>query len=112
MIRRTVHQAPGAAVGHTHSGAYARLGEPSLLKPTVALAESIFRGFKADTIFPLLSGRLQLQAIALPSGLLVSSISWISGSTALGTPTNQWSALFDNTRTKLAISADGTSTAW
>lgn len=58
------------------------------------------------------SGTLRLMRIILPAGLTVSNITWFSGSTALSVGVNQWFALFDASRNKLAISADDGANAW
>jgi len=60
----------------------------------------------------LSTGRLSLQAIWLPSGTVVSSISFWSATTAAGTPTNQLFGLFDSSRNLLRSSVNDTTTAW
>lgn len=60
----------------------------------------------------LSTGRLALGRILLPKGLSVTNITFWSGSTALSAGSNQWFALFDSSRVKLAITGDDTSTAW
>lgn len=66
----------------------------------------------AGTIAALVSQRLQMFAIDLPSGLTVTSITFVSGTTALATGVNQWFALFDSSRALLRQTTDDTSTAW
>lgn len=58
------------------------------------------------------SGRLALTRILLPKGLLVTSITWWSMTTALSAGTNQWFGLFDSSRNILRLTGDDTSTAW
>jgi hypothetical protein len=58
------------------------------------------------------SGTLNLIPIWLPSGLVVNNISFVSGSTAGASLTNQWFALFNSARLLLAITTNDTSTAW
>ena len=58
------------------------------------------------------SGTLFLQAIYLNAGQLVSNISISSATTAAGTPTNGFFALYDASRNLLAQSANYTSEAW
>ena len=53
-----------------------------------------------------------MQAIYLPANTVVSSITCVSGATALATATNQWFALYDSALNKLSVSTDDTSTAW
>lgn len=60
----------------------------------------------------LTSGRLSLQAIYLPAGTVVSSISFWSATTAAGTPTNQLFGLYDSSLNLLRSSANDTTTAW
>lgn len=60
----------------------------------------------------LVSGTLYLVPIWLPKGLVISNISFISGSTGAGTPTNYWFTLHDRSRVALARTADQTTTAW
>lgn len=58
------------------------------------------------------SGVLYLVPIWLPKGTVVSNISFITGSTAVGTPTNWWFTLHNSSRVALARTADQTTTAW
>ncbi len=58
------------------------------------------------------SGVLYLVPIWLPKGTVVSSLSFITGGTAVGTPTNYWFTLHDRNRVALARTADQTTTAW
>lgn len=58
------------------------------------------------------SGTLFLQAIYLKAGQLVSNITMSSATTAAGTPTNYFFALYDGSRNLLAQSANQTTTAW
>jgi hypothetical protein len=53
-------------------------------------------------------------AVPVQVGDLITSITFKSGATAAGTPTNWWFALYDNSATPalLAQTADQTSTAW
>lgn len=83
------------------------------LRPTAALAETVTRVGELGTAHALVSGRLDLVGIILPSGLTVTSISFVSSAGAT-TPTNQWFALFDNAATPALLrqTADNTTTAW
>ncbi|GGN46812.1 right-handed parallel beta-helix repeat-containing protein [Streptomyces fuscichromogenes] len=58
------------------------------------------------------SGTLYLVPIWLPKGLVISTISFISGATAAATPTNWWFTLHDSSKVALARTADQTTTAW
>lgn len=58
------------------------------------------------------SGTLGMQLIYLTAGQLVSNITMSSATTAAGTPTNYFFALYDGNRNLLAQSANQTTTAW
>jgi len=58
------------------------------------------------------SGTLFMQAIYLKAGQLISNITLASATTAAGTPTNYFAALYDGSRNLLAQSANQTTTAW
>lgn len=60
----------------------------------------------------LSSGRLSLQAIWLPAGVTINSISFWSATTAGATLTNQLFGLFDSSYNLLRSSTNDTSTAW
>lgn len=93
----------GIVNGATTYGAY---------RPTGALAETYSRVNGATDQALLSTGRLSLQAIPLAAGQVITSITFMSGTTALSVGSNQWFALFDSSRNKLAITTDGTSGAW
>jgi hypothetical protein len=58
------------------------------------------------------SGVVHLHGIYLPKGVTITTISFVSGVTAAGTPTNQWFALCDSSRTVLRVTANDTTAAW
>lgn len=60
----------------------------------------------------LSSGRLSLQAIYIPAGVTIGSISFWSATTAGATLTNQLFGLYDNNLNLLRSSVNDTSTAW
>lgn len=60
----------------------------------------------------LTSATLAVAGIGLASGTVVSSITWVSGTTAANTPLNQWFALYDKNLVQLATTTDDTTTAW
>ena len=77
------------------------------------VAESIARMICDEAnLAALTSGTLFLQGIYLRAGQRVSNISFHSATTAAGTPTNKFFALYDNTRALLAQTANATTTAW
>lgn len=51
-------------------------------------------------------------AVPVNAGDIVSSITFISATTAAGTPTNYWFALYDGSGTLLAQTADQLTAAW
>lgn len=76
-------------------------------------AETFDRNYLAEVnVAALSTGRLTLQAIWLTAGMVITSISFASATTALGTGTNQLFGLFDVNRNLLAVTNNDTSTAW
>ncbi len=78
------------------------------------LAETMPREIcpEVNTAAPTASGTLFMQAIYLTAGTLVTNITISSATTAAGTPTNGFFALYDSNRGLLAQSANQTTTAW
>ncbi|QCX81039.1 Plasmin and fibronectin-binding protein A precursor [Streptomyces sp. YIM 121038] len=58
------------------------------------------------------SGVLYLVPIWLPKGAVISNLSFVTGGTGVGTPTNYWFTLHDRSRVALARTADQTTAAW
>ena len=80
--------------------------------PTAAIAQSVARQDVNVSTFGFLSTGAQSFALCwLPAGT-ISSISFMSGTTAAVSPTNQWFSIYDSSRNKLAVTADDTTTAW
>jgi len=80
---------------------------------TGALYETFDRDLCDEVISVVLAtGRLSLQAIYLPAGTTINSISIWSASTAAGTPTNQLFGLYDINLNLLRSSVNDTTTAW
>ena len=80
---------------------------------TGALYETFDRDLCDEVIsIVLATGRLSLQAIYLPAGTTINSISIWSASTAAGTPTNQLFGLYDINLNLLRSSVNDTTTAW
>lgn len=80
---------------------------------TGALYETFDRNLCNEVNTALLSsGRLSLQAIYLPAGVTINSISFWSATTAGATLTNQLFGLFDSSYNLLRSSVNDTSTAW
>lgn len=91
------------------AGAYERA-----LMPTGAKAETISRFVGSVTNLGAVatSGTLFLVACPLRAGVTVSSITFVSRTTALVAGTNQWFGLFSDALVPLRLTADDTSTAW
>jgi hypothetical protein len=82
-------------------------------RPAGVIAETVPRiGAAFTNQTGLLSATLRMVSIMLPANRVISSIAFISGTTALDTGQNQWFALFDSSRVMLAVTADDTSNAW
>ena len=106
----------GAWVHQDTQGAeYTYQGPPFFnLGATGTLAETMPRETcpEVNTVAPTASGTLFMQAIYLKAGQLVSNITASSATTAAGTPTNYFFALYDGNRALRAVSANQTTTAW
>lgn len=95
-------------------GDYTYAGPPTAnLGPTGTLAETMPRETCPEVNTTVAaSGTLFLQAIYLKAGMLVSNITMCSATTAAGTPTNYFFALYDGNRNLKAQSANQTTSAW
>lgn len=80
--------------------------------PTNAIVETFPRYSNATGVSTLVSGREHVTAIKLIAGQTITSISFLSGSTAANAPTNQWFTLRSSARVLLGITNDDTTTAW
>lgn len=99
--------------GESTNGAYWQAPWQLGWAPSAALAESYPRiQCAAGNLNYLTSGTLFLQLIYLPRGMTITSISFVSGTTALVSGTNQWFALYNTSRVLLRQTNDDTSTAW
>jgi hypothetical protein len=87
----------------------------TILGPTGALAETVDRaGGTITNVATLTTQKLFLVGIALKAGMTVTNISFHTGATAAGTPTNWWFALYSYHATApvlLRQTADQTTTA-
>ena len=95
-------------------GQYGYNGPPVVnLGVAGALAETHPRELVVETNSTMgASGTLNMQAIYLYAGQLVSNITLCSATTAANTPTNYFFGLYDGSRNLLANSANQTSAAW
>lgn len=83
------------------------------LRPTAAKGETLPRSYVSSTgLSAPTSGRLQLHAIPLKAGHTLSTITFVSGGTALATGTNQWFSLYDGALNLLRVTNDDGATAW
>ncbi len=80
---------------------------------TGAIAETFDRNLCDEVNTAVLStGRMSLVAIYLPVNTLITSVSFWSATTAVGTPTNQLFGLYDVNLNLLRSSTNDTTTAW
>jgi hypothetical protein len=80
-----------------------------------AIAETVpptAHTFVSQTTSISVSGVPHLHGIYLPKNTTVTYITFVTGTTAAGTPTNQWFALCDSTRRVLRVTTNDTTTAW
>lgn len=98
----------------SQGGRYVYAGPPIVnLGATGTLAETMPRETCPEVNTTVAaSGTLFMQALFLKAGQLVSNITLASATTAAGTPTNYFFALYDTNRNLLAQSANQTTTAW
>jgi len=86
------------------------------------VVDLMISGAKAETIprwavsdaggLALVSQQVFATAIQIPNGTVITSISWVSGTTALATGVNQVFGLYSSALNLLAHTTDDTSTAW
>lgn len=83
------------------------------LRRAGAIAESVPRSTVVTaTLASAATGVLYAVAVGLGVGQVITSITFLSGTTAGGTLTHQWFALLDHTGKVLAVTNDVTSAAW
>lgn len=83
------------------------------LAPSGALAETYPRvGAITGNNALTTTGVLYMTAIELEAGVTVRTATYVTATTAGGTLTNQWYALYNSSRVLLGQTADDTSTAW
>lgn len=81
--------------------------------PTGAISETTPRtGMEENKTTGLTTQRLRLSALYIPADTTITSITFISGGTAAGTPTNWWFALYDSSLNLLRQTGDQTTSAW
>lgn len=98
------------------SGGYAPKNPAHLLdgSPSTPIRSNISRLQAVSNLAALASGVMLSAALPLQAGDVVTNLTFVSATTAAGTPTNYWFALYSNAATPalLAQSADQTTTAW
>jgi hypothetical protein len=94
----------------THIGNYVDTVDPWM--QSAAVCDNGLR-FVAGSSCVLTSGTLQLVGgFVIPANQPINTVTFFSGSTAAGTPTNQWACLVDLALNVLVKSADQTTGAW
>jgi hypothetical protein len=93
-------------------GSQAFATRASTVPATAALASTYPRTCGGASQTVIASGVMSLVAAYLEAGTVVTNITFVSGGTAAGTPTNQWFALYDGSRNKLAVTSDALTAAW
>lgn len=85
----------------------------SATKPTAATYETYPRRHAVSNLTTMSTGRISVVGINLPAGFTVTTITFVSATTAESGGSHLWAALFNSSRQKLAISADDTgATSW
>ncbi len=87
---------------------YLRQGSPT----NATFAESVPRWAVTGNLAALTTQVMTSVALPLQAGDVVTSLTFVSATTAAGTPTNWWFALYTPGGALLAQSADQTNTAW
>lgn len=76
------------------------------------VAENYDRSLISADLSALTTQVMLSVGVALQRGELVSTLTFLSGATAAGTPTNYWAALYDVAGNLMAQSADALTAAW
>ena len=87
---------------------YTRMGAPT----NTVFAESIQRDAATTDLGALTTQVMYAVGLPLEAGNVVTSLSFVSGGTAAGTPTNWWFALYSPDGVLLSQSADQLTAAW
>lgn len=94
--------------GNRYSDDYLLEGSPT----NITLASNLKRTDATGNLSALTTQVMLSVALPLQAGDLVTSLTFVSGDTGAGTPTNWWFALYSPAGALLAQSADSTNTAW
>lgn len=104
---RFVIQADGTTLIGAGAAAPTPAGNNPSITGSAALVESIQRSsVEANTIVGATTGVMDVTLIWLPSGLKITSLGFLSGTTALATPTHGFVALYTQAGAFLAQSTD------
>ena len=79
---------------------------------SAAIAETVPAGAGFGATTGGLSGVVHLHGIYLPKGVTITTITFVSGATAAVSPTNQWYALCNDSRSVLRVTANDLTAAW
>jgi hypothetical protein len=95
-------------------GPLGRTDTGTKLNGTTAKRSNLDRRYLVTNTASLTTQVMTSVAIPLEVGDVVTNLTFVSGATAAGTPTNWWFALYDTSATPalIAQTADQTSTAW
>lgn len=87
---------------------------PALLNGSTAKRSNLDRRYLVTNTAALTTQVMTSVALPLYAGDVVTNLTFLSGGTAAGTPTNYWFALYDNSATPalIAQSADQLTAAW
>ena len=80
--------------------------------PTGAHSSTFKRMYPITDTGALTTSRTVYASVYLVAGMVVTSATFVSGTTAAGVPTNQFFSLYSSARVKLAVTADDATTAW
>jgi hypothetical protein len=101
-------------VGGPSLGPLGRADAATNLNGTTVKRANLDRRYLVTNTASLTTQVMTSVAIPLEVGDVVTNLTFLSGATAAGTPTNYWFALYDNSATPalIAQSADQLTTAW
>lgn len=100
-----------AANPYQINGSIAERGRQLQMR-TGAISETMPRVAFQGAYQTLVAGQMQLMAIPLTAGTVVTNIVFMSGSTAGASMTNQWFALYSPALAKIAVTNDALTAAW
>lgn len=105
---------PTVTQGVVHGGGYVpvTLGAVCTIDGTPVKAATMPQTTALSNVTMGTSGQAMLVPIRLAAGTTLTKVSFRTGGTGVGTPTNQWFAICDSSAVVLARTSDDTTTAW